>query len=115
MKIAAGFIVPKEAADNYEQGKVSVIHASDPAAIRLIPVMITHAFNVNHAGEIHDTVLGPEGPDRYRYYGRVVPHEVASTMKTGEHLADWFGKHFQGINRGPNSLHTGQLQDIDHD
>ena len=105
MKIAIGFIVKKTDAESYER---------DPD--KGPPLMFTHAFNVNRKGQVHDSTLGPENIDSYRYYGHVVPDEVASTMKSGNDLANWFGRHFQvGHNRGPSPFHLGQQVPITHD
>lgn len=96
MRMVIGFVVPESEASVYEKGGPGT------------PMMFTHAFNLNERGEVHDTTLG-NTRERLRYYGRVVPPEVAQTFKSGEDLANWFGRHFQhGHGRGPDSLYLGQ-------
>lgn len=95
LKLAVGFTVSKDDAEAYERGEKA-------------PLMFTHAFNVNQHGDVHDTTLGTEHANRMRYYGHVVPDDVARTFKNGNDVAGWFGKHFQtGTSRITHAIHTG--------
>lgn len=101
MKLAIGFVVRKQDAEEYEK-------SGGPA-----PLLFTHAFNITKRGEVHDASLGSDRAVDNRYYGHVIedPHQ----FKTSSDLYNWVGHHYQhGHFRGAGGVHMGIQTDIDH-